>query len=69
MRLSVRVSSRRCSGACGGGSDWIEWDSVRRVRPAVDGRGNTVEVWLVQVGLDELPRFGLEPEPLIEEHD
>jgi hypothetical protein len=49
--------------------DWLEWDSARRVRPAVDGRGNAVEVWLVQVGLDELTRFVLEPEPLLEEHD
>src|SRR3954470_1768775 len=22
------------------GSDWLEWDSARRVRPAVDGRGH-----------------------------
>lgn len=49
--------------------DWVEWDSARRVRPAVDGRGNAVEVWLVQVGLDELTRFTLEIEPLVEEHD
>jgi hypothetical protein len=49
--------------------DWLEWDSARRVRPAVDGRGNAVEVWLVQVGLDELIRLVLEPEPLLEEHD
>jgi hypothetical protein len=49
--------------------DWLEWDSARRVRPAVDGRGNAVEVWLVEVGLDELTRFVLEPEPLLEEHD
>jgi hypothetical protein len=47
--------------------DWVEWDSARRVRPAVDGRGNAVEVWLVAVGLDELTRFGLETEPLVEE--
>ena len=51
------------------GSDWLEWDSVRRVRPAVDGRGEAVEVWLVQVSLDELTRVVLETEPLIEEHD
>jgi hypothetical protein len=51
------------------GPDRLEWDSARRVRPAVDGRGNAVEVWLVAVGLDELPRFALESEPLIEEHD
>jgi hypothetical protein len=49
--------------------DWLEWDRARRVRPAVDGRGNAVEVWLVQVGLDELIRLVLEPEPLLEEHD
>jgi hypothetical protein len=49
--------------------DWLEWDSARRVRPAVDGRGTAVEIWLVQVGLDELTRFVLEPEPLLEEHD
>jgi hypothetical protein len=49
--------------------DWLEWDSARRVRPAVDGRGNAVEVWLVAVALDELTRFALESEPLIEEHD
>ena len=49
--------------------DWLEWDSARRVRPAVDGRGNAVEVWLVQVGLDELIRLVLESEPLLEEHD
>jgi hypothetical protein len=39
------------------------------VRPAVDGRGNAVEVWLVEVGLDELIRLVLESEPLVEEHD
>jgi hypothetical protein len=49
--------------------DWLEWDSARRVRPAVDGRGTAVEIWLVQVGLDELIRLVLEPEPLLEEHD
>jgi hypothetical protein len=49
--------------------DWVEWDSARRVRPAVDRRGDAVEVWLVQVGLDELTRFTLETEPLVEEHD
>jgi hypothetical protein len=49
--------------------DWLEWDSARRVRPAGDGRGNAVEVRLVQVGLDELIRLVLEPEPLVEEHD
>ena len=48
--------------------DWLEWDSARRVRAAVDGRGDAVEVWLVDVGLDELTRFVLESEPLIEEH-
>jgi hypothetical protein len=48
---------------------WLEWDSARRVRPAVDRRGDAVEVWLVQVGLDELTRFTLETEPLVEEHD
>jgi hypothetical protein len=51
------------------GPDWLEWDSARRVRPAVDGRGNTVEVWLVTIGLDELTRFTLEAEPLVDEHD
>jgi hypothetical protein len=51
------------------GSDWLEWDSARRVRPAVDARGNTVEVWLVTIGLDELTRFTLEAEPLVDEHD
>ncbi len=49
--------------------DWLEWDSARRVRRGVDGRGNAVEVWLVQVGLDELIRFALEAEPLVEEHE
>jgi hypothetical protein len=48
--------------------DWLEWDNARRVRPAVDVRGDAVEVWLVEVGLDELIRFVLESEPLIEEH-
>jgi len=28
-------------------------------RPAVDGRGTAVEVWLVEVGLDELTRLVL----------
>jgi hypothetical protein len=51
------------------GPDWLKWGSARRVRPAVDGRGTAVEIWLVQVGLDELTRFVLEPEPLLEEHD
>ena len=48
--------------------DWLEWDSARRVRSAVDVRGDAVEVWLVDVGLDELIHFVLESEPLIEEH-
>ena len=49
--------------------NWLEWDSARRVRPAVNVRGDAVEVWLVQIGLDELTRVVLETEPLIEEHD
>jgi hypothetical protein len=49
--------------------DWLAWDSASRVRPAVDGCGTAVEIWLVAVALDELSRFMLEPEPLIEEHD
>ncbi len=49
--------------------DWLEWDSARRVRPAVDERGNAVEVWLVEVGLDEVTRFVLETEPLVDEED
>jgi hypothetical protein len=32
-------------------------------------RGNAVEVWLVQIGLDELTHVVLETEPLIEDHD
>jgi hypothetical protein len=48
--------------------NWLEWDSARRVRPAVDVRGNAVEVWLVQIGLDELTRVVLEIEPLIQDH-
>ena len=47
--------------------DWLEWDSARRVRSAVDGRGDAVEVWLVNVGLDELIHLVLESEPLLEE--
>jgi hypothetical protein len=35
----------------------------------VDGRGNAVEVWLMEVGLDGLFRLVLESEPLVEEHD
>ncbi len=27
--------------------DWLEWDSARRVRRAVDGHSNAVQVWLV----------------------
>jgi hypothetical protein len=50
------------------GPDWLEWDSARRVRSAVDVRGDAVEMWLVDVGLDELIHFVLESEPLIEEH-
>ncbi len=46
--------------------DWLEWDSARGVRSAVDGRGDAVEVWLVQVGLDELPRCAVESAPLSE---
>ena len=49
--------------------DWIGWDSARSARPAMDARGNTVEVWLVAVGLDEVTRFVLETEPLIDEDD
>jgi len=49
--------------------NWVEWDSARRVRPAVDGRGDAVEVWQVQGGLDEVTRVVLETEPLVEEHD
>jgi len=67
MRPSARAPSPRFSGWRG--SDWLEWDSARRVRPAVDGRGNAVEVWLVQVGLDELIRLVLETEPLVEENE
>ncbi len=48
--------------------DWLEWDSARRVRSAVDGRGDAVEVWLMDVGLYGLIPFVLESEPLIEEH-
>jgi hypothetical protein len=48
--------------------DWLEWDSARRVRSAVDVRGDAVEIWLVDIGLDELTHFVLEFEPLIEEH-
>ena len=48
--------------------DWLEWDSARRVRSAVDGRGDAVEMWLVDVGLHELIHFVWESEPLIEEH-
>jgi hypothetical protein len=44
-------------------------DSARRVRPAVDRCGDVVEVWAVQVGLDELTRFTLETQPLVEEYD
>jgi hypothetical protein len=51
------------------GPDWLEWDSARSARPAVDGRGDAVEVWLVGVGIDELTRFALETEPLIDEED
>ena len=36
--------------------------------PAVDVRGDAVEVWLVQVGLDELIRCALKTEPLIQGH-
>jgi hypothetical protein len=50
-----------------GRPNWLEWDSARRVRSAVDGRGDAVEIWLVDVGLDELIHFALESEPLIEE--
>ena len=42
------------------------WDSARRVRPAVDVRGDAVEVWPVQLGVDELTRCALASEPLIE---
>ena len=49
--------------------DWIEWDSARSVRPAVDVRGETVEVWMVKVGIDEVTRVVLETEPLIDEDD
>ena len=41
---------------------WREWGSASRVHPAVDVRGDAVEVWLVQVGLDELPRCALASE-------
>jgi hypothetical protein len=51
-----------------GRPDWIEWDSARSARPAVDVRG-AVEVWLVEVGLDEVTRVVLETEPLIDEDD
>jgi hypothetical protein len=42
------------------------WDSARRVRSAVDVRGEIVEVRLVKIGLNELPRCTLESQPLIE---
>ena len=47
--------------------DWLEWDSARWVRSAVDGRGDAVEVWRGEVGLDELSHFVWESEPLREE--
>jgi hypothetical protein len=37
-------------------------------RSAVDVRGDAVEIWLVDVGLDELIPFMFKSEPLIEEH-
>jgi hypothetical protein len=47
---------------------WREWGSASRVHPAVDVRGDAVEVWLVQVGLDELPRCAVASERRIEGH-
>ena len=44
------------------------WGSARRGRPAVEGRGDAVEVWRVQVGLDELSPLRVEVRTLIEEH-
>jgi hypothetical protein len=44
----------------------LQGDNARRIHPAVDVRGDAVEVRLGQLGLDELPRRALESEPLIE---
>jgi hypothetical protein len=49
--------------------DWTEWDSARSARPAIDVQGEAVEVWMVEVGLDEVTRVVLETEPLIDEDD
>jgi hypothetical protein len=49
--------------------DWSEWDSVRRARPAVDGRGDPGEVWIVEAPLDEVRPFALEFEALVYEDD
>jgi hypothetical protein len=58
---------RRTAARGAGRAGW-SGTAPRRVRSTVDGRGDAVEVWLVDVGLDELIHFVLESEPLIEEH-
>jgi hypothetical protein len=49
--------------------DWTDWDSVRRTRPAVTGLGHPVEIWIVEVPLDEVRPFILETEALVYEDD
>jgi hypothetical protein len=45
-----------------GSADRLEWGQRPSGSPGVDVRGDPVEVWLVEVGLDELPGFALESE-------
>jgi hypothetical protein len=42
---------------------------VRTARPAVDGRGDPVEVWIVEAPLDEMRPFALESEAPVYEDD
>jgi hypothetical protein len=49
--------------------DRSDWDSVRTARPAVDGRGDPVEVWILEAPLDEMRPFALESEAPVYEDD
>jgi hypothetical protein len=42
---------------------------VRRTRPAVTGLGHPVEIWIVEVPLDEVRPFILETEALVYEDE
>jgi hypothetical protein len=65
----LAVSTPRFSSTSGAARTRSDWDSVRTARPAVDGRGDPVEVWIVEAPLDEMRPFALESEAPVYEDD